>query len=232
MIAGWRQVTGTLVLVVAGALLPVCLVAWWVTGTLADTDDVVARVAPVVSTPEVGGLVGERAASRVDNPLLADLVGPLTRTVLGSPTFAPTVRSTIADSHRELLTGLENGTSTAVTREGDLVVIRLGPLADALRERLEAEGVPTGVFPAELDATVPLTTTQRFERAGAAYGAAERAALWGPVVLGGLALLGALLLRSLAAAATRVGVVGLVGSIVVAAGAGPAVSAVADQVAD
>ncbi|MGL5928389.1 MAG: hypothetical protein ACRCY8_05595 [Dermatophilaceae bacterium] len=216
----------------AGVLVPVCLVAWWVVGTVADTDDFVAQVAPVVSTPEVGDLVAERAASRVDNPLLADLVGPLTRTVLDSPAFAPTVRSTIADSHRELRAGLESGTSAAVTREGELVVIRIGPLADALRERLEAEGVPAGVFPAELDATVPLTTTQRFERAGAAYRGAELAARWGPVALGVLVVVGALLLGRLAAAAARFGLVGLLGSVVVAVGAGPATSAVAGQVAD
>ncbi|MGL5867109.1 MAG: hypothetical protein ACRCYX_14800, partial [Dermatophilaceae bacterium] len=185
-----------------------------------------------LSTPEVRDLVVKGATSLVADPVLVQLVEPVTRTAVASPAFTPTVRGTVADVHREVVTALGSGTSRAVTQDGDFVVIRLGPLAETLGERLEAEGVPAGAFLTGIDTAVPVTTTERFAVARAAYESVERAARWGPVALVVLLALGGLLLGNAAAAAARFGTVGMLGSLLVAAGVWPAMSMVGDRVAD
>ncbi|MGL5866208.1 MAG: hypothetical protein ACRCYX_10120, partial [Dermatophilaceae bacterium] len=92
MIAAWRRVLGTVAVGLAGALVPVCLVTWWVVGTVADTDRFIDRVTPVLSTPEVRDLVVKGATSLVADPVLVQLVEPVTRTAVASPAFTPTVR--------------------------------------------------------------------------------------------------------------------------------------------
>lgn len=71
-----RSRTGIVVLVLAGLLLPVAVVATWTASTVTDTDAFVARVGPVAREPEVQALVSTQLADRVAGAVIDDRVAP------------------------------------------------------------------------------------------------------------------------------------------------------------
>lgn len=71
-----RSRLGVVLLVLAGLVLPVAVVATWAARTVSDTDAFVARVGPVASEPEVQVLVSQQLAEQVTAAVIDDRVAP------------------------------------------------------------------------------------------------------------------------------------------------------------
>lgn len=71
-----RRTIAVVLLVLAGLLLPVAVVATWTARTVSDTEAFVARVAPVASEPEVQALVSRQLADQVTSAVIDDRVAP------------------------------------------------------------------------------------------------------------------------------------------------------------
>ena len=71
-----RRTLAVVLLVLAGVLVPVAVVATWTARTVSDTEAFVARVAPVASEPEVQALVSQQLADQVTTAVIDDRVAP------------------------------------------------------------------------------------------------------------------------------------------------------------
>lgn len=71
-----RRSIAVVLLVLAGLLLPVAVVATWTARTVSDTEAFVARVSPVASEPEVQALVSQQLADQVTSAVIDDRVAP------------------------------------------------------------------------------------------------------------------------------------------------------------
>jgi hypothetical protein len=71
-----RRILGTVLLVLAGLLVPVAVVATWAARTVTDTDAFVDRVTPVVAEPAVQHLVEVQISDKVSTVVIQELAGP------------------------------------------------------------------------------------------------------------------------------------------------------------
>lgn len=71
-----RTRVGVVLLVLAGLLLPLAVVATWTARTVTDTDAFVARVTPAGSTPEVRAYLEEQLAEQVRRAVVEDRLAP------------------------------------------------------------------------------------------------------------------------------------------------------------
>jgi hypothetical protein len=71
----WRTLLGAVLLVVAGVLVPVSLIATWTARTVTDTDAFVERVAPVAAQPAVQKVVEQQISDTVDTVVIQGMVG-------------------------------------------------------------------------------------------------------------------------------------------------------------
>lgn len=232
MTGGARRAAGAVILLFAGLLVPVAVLAVWADRTVTDTEAFVGRVAPTVGTPPVRELLVTRATAQVGDGLAAALVGEVVRAVVERPAFTGVVERSLAVGHDELTSALEAGSGTArLTVEDGTVQLPLAPLGDAVRAELEAQGVPGGLVP-ELRATVPLVSVERFDRARDAYRWLDALGWLAPVLVVVATVVGALLRREVAGALLRVGVVGALGCAALALLAGRVPRLLAGAVAD
>ena len=71
-----RSRLAIVLLVLAGLLLPLAVVATWTARTVSDTEAFVARVGPVAAEPEVQALVSRQLADQVTTAVIDDRVAP------------------------------------------------------------------------------------------------------------------------------------------------------------
>ena len=71
-----RRILAITLLVLAGLLVPVAVVATWTARTVTDTESFVSRVGPVASQPEVQALVSTQLADQVTGAVIDDRVAP------------------------------------------------------------------------------------------------------------------------------------------------------------
>jgi hypothetical protein len=69
------RVVGTVLLVLAGLLVPVAVIATWTARTVTDTDAFVARVSPVAAQPAVQTVVEQQITETVDRVVIEGFVG-------------------------------------------------------------------------------------------------------------------------------------------------------------
>lgn len=242
---GWRPVgparrflSGLLGLL-SVLLLPVALLALWVSVMLTSTDVFVQEVRPLVSTPAVQDALTESVVDGVLTELhlssaAEQLARPLIRTaaasVIRSPQMETVWASSMGDLHREFTAVMDGRAPSAVDREGRVVIsvpIALPAVATAL--------APFGVVvdPALAPVvTIPVFSVADLQQARLAYSTLDTAGVWAPVAVVGLGVLAVALAGRPRGAAARV----VTGWVVAALGLGLALLAlrqpVVDQVSD
>lgn len=92
-----RSRIGVVLLVLAGLLLPVAVVATWTARTVSDTEAFVARVGPVASEPEVQALVAQQLADQVTTAVIDDRVAPRVSGAIDELTAPEPVKGLLRD---------------------------------------------------------------------------------------------------------------------------------------
>lgn len=112
-----RMWSGVALLVIAGLLLPVAVVATWTARTVTDTSAFVERVAPVASAPEVQAFLEEQAVEQVRTGL-EQQVAPR----VGSSIDELALPDPVKDLLRNVAASLGGAVDSAVRRVAERVV--------------------------------------------------------------------------------------------------------------
>lgn len=183
-------------------LLPVALVALWVSGIATQTDVFVEETRPLISTPSLQTALTEGAvtALRTEVPLSAaaeQLVVPVVREGATRVVSSPQMETVWADSmrslHEEFTSVMEGQEPSGVDRDGRVLLavpIAVPTLVEALLPfgvNLAADFTPTVTF--------PIVYADDLESARLVYSALDRAGPWAPAAVAALGLLSVLLAR-------------------------------------
>lgn len=143
----WRSVLGTVILVLAGLLVPVALVATWSARTVTDTEAFVDRVAPVAAQPEVQKVAEQQITETVDRVVIEGLVGSRVDGAIEELDAPPLVKLLL----RNLATSAGGWAEERVARVSHKVVTA-PQFQTAFRESLEvAHGELVGTLEGDTD---------------------------------------------------------------------------------
>lgn len=136
-----RRTIAVVLLVLAGLLLPVAVVATWTARTVSDTEAFVARVAPVASEPEVQALVSRQLADQVTSAVIDDRVAPRVDEAIDELAAPEPVKGLL----RDVAASLGGAVETRVQSVADKVVAapEFQASFDAALESAHAELVAT-----------------------------------------------------------------------------------------
>ncbi len=107
----WRPVVVVVLLVLAGLLAPLSVVATWADDQVGDTDRYVETVAPLASDPAVQGAITDRVTSEIVTAIDAESLVSEALTSLSGQEFVPSRAATLLPS---LAVPLANGLETFV----------------------------------------------------------------------------------------------------------------------
>jgi hypothetical protein len=190
-----RRIVTALLVLLAAILPAVAVVSWWAYGQATDTARFTRTAAPLATDHEVQRRVADELVAAADRRLgrvAADVPGGLEAAraqvraiadrLAASPAYREAWLAVQRSAHARLATRLDGGTETPLRLE-------LGPLADVLRQRVSAAGLPQ--VAAAIPDPAPVTIADRAEvrrarRAADAVRAVRAIAIPGAV----LALLG------------------------------------------
>ncbi len=145
-----RRVTGIVLLVLAGLLVPVALVATWTARTVTDTSAFVDRVAPVAAQPEVQAVVEQQITDQVDTVVIQGLVGERVDTAIDGLDAPDLVKVLL----RNLATSAGGWVEERVGRVAHRVVTA-PQFQTAFRDSLEvAHGELVGILEGDTDQVV------------------------------------------------------------------------------
>ncbi len=160
-----RRILSTVLVVLAVILAPVSVLSVWAKGTLTDTGQYVATVAPLAQNPDVQAAVTARLTAAVtdavDVPALvqrvlpsgqSELAGPLTSVVdrfiggavsgvVHSPRFAEAWTAANRAAHAQLMGALQGTSTGGLSVKNGEVTLNLGQLVDQVKRQLSAQGL-------------------------------------------------------------------------------------------
>jgi hypothetical protein len=208
-----RSVLSGLCGLLAIVLLPVSLVAFWVSVMLTRTDVFVAELQPVVSKPVVqqaltdGVVDGVLGAVKLRPAAEKALEGPIraeAALLVASPEVKAAWTTAIRAVHAEFIGVMEGRADTTLDADGR-VAVRLRIPVPALTSRLEQAGVPDAASIAPV-VTIPIAKASDLQRAQQVYRLADAWGSWAPVVVAVLGLFAVVLARRWRAAASLVAI--------------------------
>lgn len=220
-------------------LLPVALLVAWVASVGTDTNLFVAKMTPVVSTPQVQHALTDQVVAIVQQqlklpPQTAQQIDAPLRALAAQAVARPEVKqawaSGLRGAHQEFVAIMEGREPARVDATGRVVMpvkIRLSEAATALRAfGILDQGAFTATVPVPLFAAADLAPARRIYAIGATAGPGA------PWVVVGLAVVALVLARRRGRAAVLLGIGGVVGAAALAAalvaGRGSAAHVVAD----
>ncbi len=160
----WRRVVAVVLVVLAAFLAPLTVTAVWLHERILSTDGYVETVTPLVNDPVVTDALANRivtelfAATDIEDRVTSALPGPvdvlgpaLTRSLrnLATTTTERFLESDAFESlwirantvaHKQIV-AMFSGEGDAVSQRDDAIVLDLGVVADAVRDRLVERGV-------------------------------------------------------------------------------------------
>ena len=209
----------------AVVLLPVALLVAWVSSVGTDTDQFVAEMRPVASSPEVRDALTDRTIASVQaqldlpdrvarqlEPPLRELVG----TVLARPEVDRAWASGLRSAHGELVAVMEGERPASVDSTGR-VVMPLTIELTGLEQLLSRFGVAGDVAVAPR-IQIPLFSADDLATARRTYAVGSVAGPAAPWIIVGLAAVSVLLARRRVRALGLLGLGGIVASVAFAAG--------------
>jgi hypothetical protein len=233
-----RAALSGLLAALAVVLLPVALVALWVSVMLTRTDAFVDEVRPLISTPAVQQALTEAVVDGVLEqldlaPAVQKVVEPPIREgaarAIASPQMTTVWATSMTALHREFVAVME-GRAATVDQQGR-VVIAVPIALPALAATLASFGVPvTGDLTPV--ATIPVAPVEDVQKARVAYAVLDTVGPWGYIVVIALGVLAVVLAgsrrrtASLIATGWAVGAIGL--GLALVAARQPLIDEVAD----
>jgi len=220
-----RSLASGLAGLLAVVLLPVALLVAWVSSVGTDTDQFVAEMRPVASSPEVRDALTDRTIASVQaqldlpdrvarqlEPPLRELVG----TVLARPEVDRAWASGLRSAHGELVAVMEGERPASVDSTGR-VVMPLTIELTGLEQLLSRFGVAGDVAVAPR-IQIPLFSADDLATARRTYAVGSVAGPAAPWIIVGLAAVSVLLARRRVRALGLLGLGGIVASVAFAAG--------------
>lgn len=220
-----RSLASGLAGLLAIVLLPVALLVAWVSSVGTDTDQFVAEMRPVASSPEVRDALTDRTIASVQaqldlpdrvarqlEPPLRELVG----TVLARPEVDRAWASGLRSAHGELVAVMEGERPASVDSTGR-VVMPLTIELTGLEQLLSRFGVAGDVAVAPR-IQIPLFSADDLATARRTYAVGSVAGPAAPWIIVGLAAVSVLLARRRVRALGLLGLGGIVASVAFAAG--------------
>lgn len=220
-----RSLASGLAGLLAVVLLPVALLVVWVSSVGTDTDQFVAEMRPVASSPEVRDALTDRTIASVQaqldlpdrvarqlEPPLRELVG----TVLARPEVDRAWASGLRSAHGELVAVMEGERPASVDSTGR-VVMPLTIELTGLEQLLSRFGVAGDVAVAPR-IQIPLFSADDLATARRTYAVGSVAGPAAPWIIVGLAAVSVLLARRRVRALGLLGLGGIVASVAFAAG--------------
>ncbi|MFM8304481.1 MAG: hypothetical protein ACKOA9_09320 [Actinomycetota bacterium] len=162
----WRRIVAVVLVVLAAILAPLTVTAVWLKDRILSTDGYVSTVTPLVDDPAVTDALANRivtelfAATDLEDRVTSALPGPTqvlgpaltgslqdlatttTERFLESDTFETLwIRANTVAHDQVVALFSGKGKNTALTQQGDAIVLDLGAVADAVRDKLVDEGV-------------------------------------------------------------------------------------------
>lgn len=183
-------------------LLPVALVALWVSVIATQTEVFVEETRPLIGTPSIQTALTEGAVTavrtQVELPAAAEqLVVPLVREgatrVVESPQMETVWAESMRSLHEEFTAVMKGQEPSAVDSQGR-VLLAVPIAVPTLVEALLPFGVDVAADFSPV-VTFPVVHVDDLERARAVYAALDRAGPWAPAVVVGLAVLAVVLAR-------------------------------------
>ncbi len=141
---------------------------------------------------DLAAAAGSAISTRIDG---------LVDRVVRAPEFQSAFDAALTSSHGELVKALdgEDPSDTLVT-EGDVVSIRLATIGNAVRTELVGAGFSFAERLPEIEATIPITSSEKLDQLRTYYGALKVLVWLGPLLVVLLAGLGVWLVRDLVVA--------------------------------
>lgn len=220
-----RSLASGLAGLLAVVLLPVALLVAWVSSVGTDTDQFVAEMRPVASSPEVRDALTDRTIASVQaqldlpdrvarqlEPPLRELVG----TVLARPEVDRAWASGLRSAHGELVAVMEGERPASVDSTGR-VVMPLTIELTGLEQLLSRFGVAGDVAVAPR-IQIPLFSADDLATARRTYAVGSVAGPAAPWIIVGLAAVSVLLARRRVRALGLLGLGGIVASVAFAGG--------------
>ncbi|OLF05666.1 hypothetical protein [Actinophytocola xanthii] len=182
------------VLVLLGCLLAgPAVAAYFLVDQVTNRDSYLEAVTPLAEEPAVQTAVGDQLTTAVNEQVpegARPLVGTTIRNFVASEDFRATWVELNKEVHPQLLAMLRRDESGALEVEGDAVVLELGVMADKLKSRFVAEGVPLADRIPEIDARVEVLSGPAVRQAIPAFDLLETLSTALPIAAIALIVLG------------------------------------------
>jgi hypothetical protein len=194
------RLLGALLGLLSVVLLPVALVALWVSLMLTRTEVFVDEVRPLISTPAVQGALTEGVVEGVLSqlpltPAAKQLAEPLIRELAASVVASPEMETVWATSmnslHEQFVAVMEGRKAPGIDAQGRVVITVRVPLP-ALAKTLAPFGVVVDPALAPV-VTIPVAPVEDLGRYRLAYSVLETGGMWMPVAVVGLGVLAVVL---------------------------------------
>lgn len=186
-------------LVALGCLsIPLSPTAWWVQGTVADTDAFVETLSPLAGDPVLQDYVTDEIVTQVmaaveRSPIPGLLAGGIERNVeqaargvVESSRFERAWDRALRELHPQLIALLDEdpgGTPVAVDGS-DTIQLSVETLSDAIRDALTEAGVPAASMLPDIEIEVPVATVEGLDTAQTVYRPIDRwGALFAPLAV-------------------------------------------------
>ena len=190
------RLLGVLLGLLSVVLLPVALVALWVSLMLTRTEVFVDEVRPLISSPAVQGALTEGVVEGVLSqlpltPAAKQLAEPLIRelaaSVVASPEMEPVWATSMNSLHEQFVAVMGGRKAPGIDAQGRVVITVRVPLP-ALAKTLAPFGVVVDPALAPV-VTLPVVPVEDLGRYRLAYSVLETGGLWMPVAVVGLGVL-------------------------------------------
>jgi hypothetical protein len=182
------------VLVLLGCLLAGPAVAAYVlVDQITDRDSYLEAVTPLADEPAVQTAVGDQLTTAVNEQVpeaARPLVGTSIRNFVASEDFRGTWVELNQEVHPQLLAMLRRDDRGALEIEGDAIVLDLGAMAEKLKSRFVAEGVPLAERIPEINASVEVVSGPAVRQAIPAFELLETLSTALPIAAIALIVLG------------------------------------------
>lgn len=158
-----RTVVAAVLSVLTAILAPLSVVSAWAWSGISDTDRFVASYAGLARSPQVQTLVTAKVSGALtaglgvlgDNTVARDLVGQAIGSVVTSDAFTVIWEQSLRSGHAQLRALLADEPG-AVEAHAGMLYLELAPFAAALKQRLQAAGVPFVDILDRVTGSVPL----------------------------------------------------------------------------
>lgn len=208
-----RTAIGTILVVLGFLLAAPAVAAFALVGQVTDEQTYLDAVTPLADDPAIQQSVAGQITQALNDKGLPEAAQPLVQksvnSFVASPDFKRLWVSVNKEVHPQLIAMLRGEDSGSLSVKGDAIVLNLGNVADTLKQRMAAEGVPLADQIPQVNASVQLVSRSGIKQIVPAFAALENMSVLLPILAVAF-LVGGVLISARHGRAMVVGGIGLV----------------------